>query len=161
ALPDVALFQDYNSIGGTNKESNHEFNAKFEVGKPYALTVGVLGGGGGMSNGATFEISLYYRDATSNIVTVAAMSITNSPDLFPTRTLFTDFQTLLPTVTSNDFWAGQNIGIKLASTTSFLLTGGYWDIDNVRLTESLLPNPSFETPPTDFASPLLDSWEKS
>src|SRR5262249_28404720 len=71
ALPDVAIFQDYNSIGGTDTDPSHEFNAKFQVGKSYALTVGVLGNGGGMSNGATFAISLYYRDLASNIVTVA------------------------------------------------------------------------------------------
>jgi hypothetical protein len=161
ALPDVAIFQDDNSIGGTNTTAIHDFNAKFEVGKSYALTVGVLGGGGGMSNGATFEISLYYRDASSNIATVVATILTNTPALFPARTHFIDFQTRVSSVASNDAWAGKNIGIKLASTTSFLLVGGYWDIDNVRLTESLLPNPSFESPATEFASPFVDSWQKA
>jgi hypothetical protein len=114
-----------------------------------------------MSNGATFEISFYYRDASSNIVTVAATTITNTRALFPTNTHFTDFQARVPQVKSGDAWAGKNIGIRLASTTSFALTGGYWDIDNVRLTESVLPNDSFESPRTDFASPAMDGWQKA
>ncbi|HTD68207.1 MAG TPA: hypothetical protein VK846_16905 [Candidatus Limnocylindria bacterium] len=93
ALPDVALFQDYNSVGGFDVMPTHDFDTKFTVGKSYALTVGVLGGGGGMSNGAMFEISLYYRDAASNIVTVSATTITNTKTLFPTNSHFIDFQT--------------------------------------------------------------------
>jgi thiamine pyrophosphokinase len=161
ALPDVAIFQDYNTLVGTNQEPAHQFDARFEVGKSYALTVGVLGGGGGMSNGATFQISFYYRDASSNIVTVAATTITNSSALFPTNTHFIDFQARVPHVKSGDAWAGKNIGIRLASTTSFDLVGGYWDIDNVRLAESVLPNNSFESPDTDFAVPAMDAWQKA
>ncbi len=161
ALPDVYIFQDYNSIGGTNTLATHEFAVKFETNKSYTLTVGVLGGGGGMSNGATFEISLYYRDVASNMVTVAATTITNSPALFPTNTRLTDFQVIVPQVRASNEWAGKNIGIKLGSTTSFALQGGYWDLDNVRLAESALPNNSFESPKTDFAAPYIDSWQKS
>jgi hypothetical protein len=161
ALPGVAIFQDYNSIGGTNTTPTRAFNAQFEVGKAYALTVGVIGGGGGMSNGATFEISLYYRDAASNQVTVVATTVTNSPVLFPTRTRFTDWQVNLPTVKSNDAWAGQRIGIRLASTVGFDKLGGFWDVDDVRLTESLFPNGSFESPATDFAGPAMAGWQKA
>jgi hypothetical protein len=161
ASPDVAIFQDYNSIGGTNATPGHEFNASFEPGKAYALTVGVIGGGGGMSNGATLEISLYYRDAASNKVTVAARTVTNSPALFPTNTYFTDFQANVPTVKSNDAWAGKHIGVRLASTVGFDKMAGYWDVDNVRLTESLFPNGSFESPETDFAAPPMDGWQKA
>ncbi|HXJ55919.1 MAG TPA: hypothetical protein VNU68_04565 [Verrucomicrobiae bacterium] len=161
ALPDVAMFQDYNSIGGTNVGPAHEFGAKFEAGKSYALTVGVLGGSGGMSNGATLQISLYYRDAASNRVILAATTVTNSLDLFPTNARLTDFQVTLPLVRSNDSWAGQWIGIELASTVGFDLLGGYWDVDNVRLTESLLPNSSFESPATTLATPDLDGWQKA
>ena len=161
ALPDVAVFQDYNSIGGTNTSPTHDFRAKFEVGKSYALTVGMLGGGGGMSNGATFRISLYYRNQAGERVMVTAATITNSLALFPTNTHFADFQAVVPTVKSNDAWAGQFIGIELASTVSFELLGGYWDVDNVRLTESLLANSSFELPVTSLAGPALDGWQKA
>ena len=164
ALADVALFQDYNSIGGLDVAPSHQFNAKFEPGKSYALMVGVLGGGGGMSNGVPFAISLYYRDDASNAITVASTTITNTKTLFPTNTHFTDFQVNVPRVTTNDAWAGRNIGIKLASALTLAdsaLFGGYWDVDNVRLTESALPNSSFEFPETDFVANEFVGWEKS
>lgn len=161
ALPEVFIFQDYNSLDGTNTTPSHNFNATFEAGKSYALTVGLLGNGGGMPEGVAFEISLYYRDAASNMVTVAATTITNSSLLFPTNTHFTDFQVAVPTVKSNDAWAGKHIGIKLASQADSVLQGGYWDVDNVRLTESVLPNNSFEFPANSFADPAMDNWQKS
>jgi hypothetical protein len=161
AAPDAYIFQDFNSLNGTNTSPSHDFNATFEVGKSYSLTVALLGNGGGMLPGVPFEISLYYRDASSNMVTVAATTVTNSPDLFPTNTYFTDFQARTPVVKSGDAWAGKKIGIKLASLADFLNQGGYWDLDNVRLTESLIPNNSFESPANTFASPQMDSWQKS
>ena len=161
ALPDVAIFQDYNSLTGTNSTPTHDFDAKFEVGKSYALTVALLGSGGGMSNGATFEISLYYRDANSNMATVAVSTITNTSALFPTNTHFLDFQVRTPIVQATNVWAGRNIGVRLASTVGFDLQGGYWDVDNVRLTESVIPNNSFESPDTEFANPRIDGWQKA
>ena len=88
-----------------------------------------------MSNGATMQISLYYRDLASNLVTVAATSITNSSELFSNHTHLIDFQAYVPTVKSGDAWAGRNIGIQLLSTVSSNLQGGYWDLDNIRLSE--------------------------
>jgi len=161
ALPDAYIFQDYNSLSGTNTAPAHDFNATFEVGKSYALTVGVLGNGGGMLPGVLFELSLYYRDASGNIVTVASTLITNSAELFPAPTCFTDFQTVVPLVKSGDAWAGKKIGIKLASLADFFNQGGYWDLDNVRLVESIVPNNSFEMPANTFASPEMDAWQKS
>jgi hypothetical protein len=141
-LPDVAIFQDYDSIDGTNTTPSHEFNALFSVGNAYGLTVGLIGGVDGtppLYEGATLQISLYYRDASSNMVTVAARSITNSTGLFPTNTHFVDFAIQLPTVQPTDPWAGQHIGVRIASTVGFDLAGGYWDVDNVRLTETAVP----------------------
>jgi hypothetical protein len=139
ASPDVALFQDYDSIYGTNTTPSHAFNAKFNVNRAYSLTVGVIGGGGGMKDGVPLQLSLYYRDASSNRVTVAATTVTNSAQLFPTNTHFVDFSVYAPGVRAADPWAGQNIGVQIASAVGFDLAGGYWDVDNVRLTETLLP----------------------
>ncbi len=161
ALPEVALFQDDNTISGTNSAPTHRFNARFETGKSYALTVGLLGGGGGMTNAATFQISLYYRDTASNMVTVAATIITNTQALFPTTTRFADFQVRTPFVRAGDAWSGKNVGIRLASTVSFDRQGGYWDLDNVRLTETVVPNGSFESPETSFADPRVAGWQKA
>ncbi len=139
ALPEAALFQDYGSIGGSNSVPSHAFDATFGLGKSYTLTVGVIGGGGGMSPGVTLQLSLYYRDNSGRFVTVAATSITNSSVAFPTNTHFVDYQVQVPVVSTADPWAGKKIGIQLLSTTGFDLAGGYWDVDNVRLTETIAP----------------------
>ena len=139
AVPEVALFQDYHSVDWNDAVPTHAFEARFEVEKSYKLTVGVIAGGGGMSNGATAQISLFYRDAASNKVTVAAASITNSPTLFSNRTQFVDFEAHLPVVKADDQWAGQHIGVQILSTVNTNLQGGYWDFDNVRLS-------SFDSP---------------
>jgi hypothetical protein len=139
ALPGAALFQDYSSIDGTNAGPSHSFNAKFNVGSFYDLTVAVLGGGGGMKPGVSLELQLYYRDSSSNIVVVSSTTVTNDIALFPTNTHFVDFTAHLPQVRPSDLWAGQNIGIRLSSSVSFELSGGYWDLDNVRLLETTAP----------------------
>ena len=139
AVPDAAIFQDYNSIYGTNTTPSHAFDAKFNINRAYNLTVGVIGGVYGyppLYEGATLQLSLYYRDSSSNMVTVAATTITNSAQLFPTNTHFVDFSVYVPGVRATDPWAGQNIGVQIASTVGFDLMGGYWDVDNVRLTET-------------------------
>lgn len=137
ALPEMALFQDYDSRVDTNAT---RFDAKFHVGSAYELKALVLGGGGGMKPGATLQIGLYYRDASNNIVTVASTTVTNSTELFPTNTAFVDFAANLPAVKASDAWAGKQIGVRLLSTVGFELAGGYWDIENVRLTE-IAPGP--------------------
>jgi hypothetical protein len=139
ALPEVGLFQDYDSLSGTNTTPSHAFDAKFNIGKAYTLTAGLIGGGGGMKPGVTIELGLYYRDAASNMVTVAAISITNSEAAFPTNTHFVDYQVQTPGVKASDLWAGQNIGIRLLSTVDHAIDGGYWDVDNVRLNETATP----------------------
>lgn len=87
-----------------------------------------------MLAGVTMEIALYFRDAASNMVTVAATSITNASSLFPNTTNFVDVQVQIPTVKSGDPWAGRHIGVRMLSTVNSDLQGGYWDLDNIRLT---------------------------
>jgi hypothetical protein len=133
-IPEVAIFQDYDF------PTNHAFNATYEVGKSYHLTVGIIGTGGGMLQGATFELALYYRDATTNMVVVAATSVTNTSDIFSNNTHFIDFHADSAFVNASDPWAGQHIGIRLLSSiTDTNLEGGYWDLDNVRLTTTSAP----------------------
>ncbi|PYI81770.1 MAG: hypothetical protein DME26_19265 [Verrucomicrobia bacterium] len=138
AFPQVALFQDYNSTDWNHPSPPHDFNAIFQVGMSYKLTVSVIGGGGGMPEGTSMQLSLYYRDGASNMVTVAATPIIHSLATFPTNTHFVDFEVNVPTIQAGDAWAGQNIGIQLLSAAG---TGqGYWDVDNVRLLE--VPEPA-------------------
>jgi hypothetical protein len=58
AVPGVELFQDYESTDWNHPSPMHAFDAVYEVGRSYQLSVGVIGGGGGMLDGATLEISL-------------------------------------------------------------------------------------------------------
>ena len=162
AVPQVGIFQDYLSVGGTNTTPDRAFHARFEPGKSYRLTAGILGGGGGMTNGVTLQVGLYYLDAASNQVAVASTNITYTPEVFTNATRFEDFTVTVPPVRSSDAWAGRNIGVSLISTVDPALAGGYWDIDQVRLTETLeIPNASFENPATEFVDPFVGSWQKT
>lgn len=143
AVPTVGVFQDYNTTDANHSAPTHNFNATFDAGQSYQLAVGVIGGGGGMLPGETMDISLYYRDNSNNMVTVGDTTITNDPSTFLTTTHFVNFLLTVPTVKPSDAWAGKNIGIQLASTVSPTVStndeGGYWDLDNVRLTSFVSP----------------------
>ena len=135
-FPEVTLFQDYNS------SPTHDFNATFDVGKSYNLTIGVFGKST-LAPGSTLQIGLYYRDASNNKVTVGSTVITYSSAAFPTTPPLNliDYQVNVSTVQATDAWAGKNVGIELLSTTPLqLATGGNWDFDNVRLTA--IPEPA-------------------
>lgn len=136
AVPEVGMFQDYDSVDHNDGVPSHAFATRFEVGKAYRLTVGVLGAGGNMLEGVPLELALYYRDAESNQVVVARTIVSNSIAAFPDRNHLVDYSVNVPTVTTNDAWAGQYIGIRILSTVSLEMQGGYWDVDNVRLTAS-------------------------
>ena len=132
----VAILQDYDTIDWSNSAPTHAFAATFDAGKSYLLTVGVIGGTNlsiPMKEGTRLVLSLYYRDNASNMMTIAATSITNSGTLFPTATHLVDFQVPVPTVKASDPWAGQHIGVQMLSSVTPDLEGGYWDLDNVRL----------------------------
>ena len=138
AVPEVALFQDYDSIDWHNQPPNHQFNGTFTPGKSYHLTVGVIGTGGNMLPGVTLELSLYYRDAASNQVIVGVTTLTNDPSVFSNNTHLVDCRVDTATVKATDPWAGQHIGIQFKSTVTTNLQGGYWDLDNARLIEGPL-----------------------
>jgi len=135
ADPEVALFQDYNSTDWQDLPPNHAFDAVFEPGHSYTLTIGIIGGGGDMAAGASLDLSLYYRDGSGDMVNVASTSVVYSSTAFPTTTDLIDYQVTVPTVQATDPWAGQNIGIEMLSTATASNEGGYWDLDNVRLTD--------------------------
>jgi len=137
AFPQVALFQDY-SVSSA-------FNATFEIGKAYNLTVGVFGKGSSapLAPGATLTLSLYYRNGAGDKVTIASTPVVYNAATFPTGGPlgFVDYTVNLTHVQATDAWAGQYIGIQLESTIPFeLTTGGNWDFDNVRLTA--VPEPT-------------------
>jgi thiamine pyrophosphokinase len=134
-IPEVGIFQDY------DYPTNHAFNATYEIGKSYHLTVGLIGGAQVLQvDGATCEIALYYRDSASNVTVVAATTVTNLPTIFSNKTHFIDFHADSAFVKASDPWAGEHIGVRVfSSITDTNLEGGYWDLDNVRLTSTRAP----------------------
>jgi hypothetical protein len=135
SVPQVALFQDYTT------SPTHDFNATFDVGKSYNMTVGVFAKSG-MAPGATLDLSLYYLDGANNKVTVDSTTITYSSAAFPTTTPLNliDYSVNVPTVQAGDAWASQHIGIEIESTISIdQTTFVNWDFDNVRLTAAPEP----------------------
>jgi hypothetical protein len=123
ALPEVGLYQD--------------LAARYEAGLAYTMTVRLMGGGG-IPEGNTFALSLYYRDGAGSMVPLTTSSVAYTPANFPTARMLYDFSTAMPTVQAGDAWEGQNIGMLLLSTSG---TGaGYWDADYARLT--VVPEPA-------------------
>lgn len=142
ANPDAGLFQDYDSMDWNDPAPTHAFDAKFEVGRSYRLTVGLIVGtsaGLPMQEGVTLAVGLYYRDPFSNRIAVATTVVTNSSTIFSNGNHFLDFGVNVPTVQADAVWAGQQIGIQFLSTVSPELAGGYWDLDHVQLTSVLAP----------------------
>jgi len=135
AYPEVAIFQDYTTVGGTNSAPTFEFDEEFTAGRAYQLSAGLVGGGGNMVEGVTLVLSLYYRDSNSNMVTVASTTITNNAANFPNLTNLVDFYVRTPLIGATDPANRKKIGIAITSGANFQNAGGYWDIDNIRLKE--------------------------
>jgi hypothetical protein len=136
SYPQVAIFQDYNSTDWSNGPPTHAFDVRFEAGKSYTLTVGLTSSSQEpLTPGATIQLSLYYRDGSNNMATVAATTVTYDTNVFTNLTHLLDFQVNVPVVHTADPWTGQNMGIQFESTVAPDLLGGVWDLDNVRLTE--------------------------
>lgn len=131
AVPGVGFFQDYESRDWNDGGPGHAFDVRFEEGRSYTLTVGVIGGGGGMAAGASLDLSLYYRGEGTNRVAVATTRVVNDPGA--PRSAFTDYRVRVPVVRAEDPWAGRHLGIQVLSTVAAAGAGGYWDLDHVRL----------------------------
>lgn len=124
-------------FGTPGVELYQDLDATFEVGQAYQLVVAAMGGGYGMKLGVPIEFRLYYRDDSivsgDNRVTVGAVEAKNANPSNDVKHL-TDYQLDIPAVMADDPWAGMNIGIQIISTVGFEDAGGFWDLDNVRLT---------------------------
>jgi hypothetical protein len=111
-----------------------QLSATYQPGKAYRLTVGIVGQGGGILDGVTLDLQLYYLlpdGATMSVI--ADTTVTENSTNFPNHTTEYDFTASLPMVEETDLWAGQPIGIQILSTATSADEGGYWDVDNVQL----------------------------
>ncbi|MBN9692017.1 MAG: hypothetical protein J0M24_17380 [Verrucomicrobia bacterium] len=157
AIPEAGFFQDYDSKDWNDSEPSRAFDVRFEVGKAYQLTAGIIGGGGNMREGATLDLSLYFRNDAGVVVPVGLTTITNRADLTPGRTNQVDFVVRVPVVQATDPWAGRHLGIQVRSTTPFELEGGYWDVDHMRL--EALPEPTVTLKLESREGQVRLSWE--
>jgi len=105
-----------------------DLSATYQVGKSYQMTVGVcVSAQYPPFDPNALELSFYYRDP--NVVDIATAT---QPPAGLTSTFLKDFSVYLPIVEAGDFWADKAIGIAIRATGPM---GGYWDLDNVRVTE--------------------------
>jgi hypothetical protein len=140
-----------------------DLQAVYRVGCDYRLTVAV-----GVSwrfppsatLGNTLDLALYYLDANLPVDIVHRAVEPNGLSSGQLQ----DLSLALPTVQPGDAWAGKTIGVALRAVGS---PGGFWDLDNVRLTEAMptavaVVNPSFEAPAVDpnafGALPVVEGW---
>ena len=161
--PGLALFQDYQAVDSTGTPSQ-AFSANYEAGKSYRLVTGFIANTNfGELPGSTLQMSFYYRDSESNMVTITSADVVYDPSVFTNITNLVDFELDLPGVQATDPWAGQHIGVEFLCTSATNLAGGFWDLDNVRLTSSIyIPNASFELPAVTYAeveATNMIAWE--
>ena len=114
-----------------------DLTAIYNAGCSYRLTVAVGVSGrfppSSVEPVDTFEIVLFYREA--NDAVDIASHVVEAIGLSSTQTI--DFSLYLPTVQPDDKWAGKAIGVALRAAG---MPGGFWDLDQVRLAETL-PEP--------------------
>lgn len=159
ALPEVGIFQELRWEASANAPAGE---ARYQPGRAYRLSLGVIGGGGAMTNGVQLRASLYYLGASSHRVPVVSLVITNSPEIFSNFNHLVEFSVETPKVMAQDPWAGQVMGVEIMSLAGFDNMGGYWDLDQVRVEEVIpVPNGSFESPPTPFVDIVITGWEKT
>jgi hypothetical protein len=133
---------DANQVAFLGGEQGNAFlqdlNYVYQEGKSYKLTVGVcVSAQYPPSDPNGVELAFYYTTPNDPNRIDIVSGITLAPSQFSSEVL-EDNSIYLPTVQQDDPWAGQTIGIAFRATGPF---GGYWDLDNVRVTEyPLVPN---------------------
>jgi hypothetical protein len=141
-----------------------DLNTNYKAGRDYRLTVGVsisaLFPPSSIEPVDSFELVFFYRDG-NDVVDIASKTV-EATGLSSTQ--LKDFSLYLPTVQSGDAYAGKAVSVALRAAG---MPGGFWDLDNVRLIESLpvsipIENASFEAPivdPNGFpAIPFVHRW---
>ncbi len=137
AVPGVGLWQELERV--------------FEPGTAYQLDALVLGNGGNMLPGPALEFVLGAFATGGEVLPLASLSITNDPAIFPLRTRLLPFQLRTPLVRAADAWAGRPIVIQILSRVTPAQQGGYWDVDDLRLTAVRPPEIVLRTEPADDA----------
>jgi len=142
-------------FGNYQGNSISQFMAsKYQVGRSYKLTVGICVSHTAPpagNNPLTLAFTYWGGFMPVDIATVQV------PPTGLTSTFLDDFTLSLPTIQAGDAWAGRNIGIAIRASGA---EGGFWDLDNVRLTEyPLIPEFTGDSfiNLADFAK-IADEW---
>jgi len=118
----------------TGNTLQQDLDAVYKAGYEYMLTVGVSISSrfppASVEPVDNLELVFYYRDA-NDVVDIAYRTVEATGQSY---TQLQDFSLELPTVQAGDAWEGMNIGIALRAVGQ---AGGFWDIDNVRLIETV------------------------
>lgn len=112
--------------------------ATFEAGVSYDLTVGVRGGGN-IVDGTPLMVSLFYLDASFQPVTLASTTLAYNAGLGSAWPALTDVSASTGFITPNASALGRNVGVSILSVGG--MGEGYWDLDNVRVTATVVPEP--------------------
>ena len=114
----------------------------FVAGNSYQAQVG-LRGGGALTPGTQFQLSLYYDNGPLNRVRVASTAVSATDALTSSSTLQT-YSVSLDPATADQPWIGRNLGVELMALSP---NGGqgiaYWELDRVQLTS--IPEPGTAT----------------
>lgn len=110
-----------------------DLSASYEAGKGYRMTVEVCPSmrhppAGADPNNA-LSLEFYYMNNEPNLVTLCSASV---PSTALTQNYLKTFSMTLPLVEADHPCVGQFIGIAIRADGA---AGGYWDLDNVRVTE--------------------------
>lgn len=145
----------YSSVHITNLDGNQaalmfgfaglgiyqDLASSYVAGQDYHLTVGLVGLGGNMPEGVPFTLQLYYLDGANKVI-VDTKTVLHSAALFPDHVTVHDFTLDVTAAEAQAAGAvGKQMGIQLIVNSDFTTDpqGGYWDVDNVRLTETPEP----------------------
>jgi len=142
--PDHIVNADGNQLAFLGSQQGNaleqDLDAIYKVGCDYRLTVAVGVSGRFLPSSAepvdALELVLFYRDG-AEVVDIVSQTV-EATGLSVTQ--LTDVSLYLPTVQPGDAWAGMAISVALRAAG---MPGGFWDLDHVRLLESL-PSPGLE-----------------
>jgi len=112
--------------------------ATFEVGVSYEVTVGVRGGGN-IVDGTPLMVSLFYLDSSFQPTSVGSVTLAYNATLGAAWPSLTDVSAATGAISEGSPAAGRNIGVGIVSVGG--MGEGYWDVDNVRVTATVVPEP--------------------
>jgi hypothetical protein len=118
----------------TGNALEQDLDAVYKAGCDYILIVGISVSTrfppSAVEPVDTLELVFYYRDA-NDVVDIVHQTVEATGQSY---IQLQDFSVQLPPVEAGDAWAGKAIGIALRAAGR---PGGFWDLDNVRLIESV------------------------